>query len=161
MAPSSPTTTATRRAAELAEAHLAGLADRPVGGTGGRDAVLAALDGPLPERGADPVAVVERLADAIGPAAVASPGGRYFGFVTGGVLPAALGADWLVSAWDQNSFSRLGSAAGSAVEEVAERWVLDALGLPRTAAVGFVTGATTGNLVGLVAGRHAVLRRCG
>jgi glutamate/tyrosine decarboxylase-like PLP-dependent enzyme len=146
------------RAFELAQDHLEGLDARPVGGD---PSSLAGLDRPLPERGEDPVAVVERLAAAIGPAAVASPGGRYFGFVTGGVLPAALAADWLVSTWDQNAGLRATSPAAAALEDVAERWVLEALGLPDTAAVGFTTGATMGNFVGVVAGRHAVLARSG
>jgi glutamate/tyrosine decarboxylase-like PLP-dependent enzyme len=150
-----------RRAAELAEAHLAGLGDAPAGGVGGYDAVAAALDGPLPDRGEDPVAVIERLAAVVGPATVASPGPRYFGFVTGGALPAALAADWLVSAWDQNGFSRLSSPAAAAVEAVAARWVLEALGLPDTFGVGFTTGATAANVVGVAAARHAVLRRAG
>jgi glutamate/tyrosine decarboxylase-like PLP-dependent enzyme len=153
--------TALRRAAELAEEHLASLADRPVGGTTGYEDVVAALDEPLPERGDDPVAVIERLAAVAGPATVASPGPRYFGFVTGGVLPAALAADWLASAWDQNTFTRVSSPAAAAIEAVAERWVLEALRLPADAAVGFTTGATMGNFTCLAAARHAVLARAG
>jgi len=150
-----------RRAAELAEQHLASIGDRPVGGTTGYEDVVAALDEPLPEHGEDPVAVIERLAAVAGPATVASPGPRYFGFVTGGVLPAALAADWLTSAWDQNTFTRVSSPGGAAIEAVAERWVLEALGLPRHAAVGFTTGATMGNFTCLAAARHAVLARAG
>jgi glutamate/tyrosine decarboxylase-like PLP-dependent enzyme len=153
--------TALRKAAELAEEHLAGIADRRVGAALSYEDVVAALDGPLPEHGEDPVAVIEQLAATAGPATVASPGPRYFGFVTGGALPAALAADWLVSAWDQNAFSRVSSPAAAAVEAVVERWVLDALGLPREAAVGVTTGATTANFVGLAAARHAVLERAG
>jgi glutamate/tyrosine decarboxylase-like PLP-dependent enzyme len=150
-----------RRAAELAEEHLAGLAERHVGALATYEETLAALDEPLPEAGADPEAVVERLAAVAGPATVASPGPRYFGFVTGGALPAALAADWLASAWDQNAFSRMASPAAAAVEAVAERWVLEALGLPAAAAVGFTTGATMANFTGLAAARHAVLARVG
>ena len=152
---------ALRRAAELAEEHLAGLDDRPVAATTGYEDVVTALDEPLPDRGEDPVAVLERLAAVAGPATVASPGPRYFGFVTGGALPAALGADWLASAWDQNSFSRVSSPASAAIESVAERWVLEALGLPAGAAVGFTTGATMGNFTCLAAARNAVLARVG
>ena len=150
-----------RRAAELAEEHLATLGDRPVGAAIGYEDVVAALDEPLPERGEDPVAVLERLAAVAGPGTVANPGPRYFGFVTGGALPAALGADWLTSAWDQNAFSRVSSPAAAAVEAVAERWVLEVLGLPAGAAVGFTTGATMGNFTCLAAARHAVLARAG
>jgi glutamate/tyrosine decarboxylase-like PLP-dependent enzyme len=150
-----------RRAAELAEEHLASIADRPVGGSTGYEDVVAALDEPLPEHGEDPVAVIERLAAVAGPATVASPGPRYFGFVTGGVLPAALAADWLTTAWDQNAFTRVSSPGAAAIEAVAERWVLEALGLPADAAVGFTTGATMGNFTCLAAARHTVLAREG
>ncbi|MGH2946859.1 MAG: pyridoxal phosphate-dependent decarboxylase family protein [Solirubrobacteraceae bacterium] len=150
-----------RRAAQIAEEHLGGLGERRVGADIGYEDVLAALDAPLPEEGEDAVAVIEELAAVAGPGTVASPGPRYFGFVTGGALPAALAADWLVSTWDQNGFGRTSSPAAAAIEATAERWVLEALDLPRDAAVGFVTGATAGNLVGLLAARHRVLAREG
>jgi glutamate/tyrosine decarboxylase-like PLP-dependent enzyme len=150
-----------RRAAELAEQHLSTLDARPVGGATGYEDVVAALDGPLPERGEDPVAVVEHLAAVAGPATVASPGPRYFGFVTGGVLPAAFGADWLATAWDQNAFSRVSSPAAAAIEAVTERWALEALRLPASAGVGFTTGATMANFACVAAARHAVLARAG
>ena len=150
-----------RRAAELAEEHLATLRDRPVRADVSYEDVVAALDEPLPEQGEDDVAVLEHLVAAAGPGVVANPGPRYFGFVTGGALPAALGADWLTSAWDQNAFSRVSSPAAAAIEAVAERWVLEALGLPRTAAVGFATGATTSNFTCIAAARHALLERAG
>ena len=153
--------TALRRAAALAEDHLEGLAGRGVGALTSYEDVLAALDEPLPEQGEDATKVVERLAQVLGPATVASPGPRYFGFVTGGALPAALGADWLASAWDQNGFTRTSSPAAAAVETAAERWVLEALGLPLDAAVGFTTGATMGNFTGIAAARHALLERAG
>ena len=150
-----------RRAAELAEEHLATLRDRPVRAHASYEDVVAALDEPLPEQGEDDVAVLEHLVAAAGPGVVANPGPRYFGFVTGGALPAALGADWLTSAWDQNAFSRVSSPAAAAIEAVAERWVLEALDLPRTAAVGFATGATTSNFTCIAAARHALLERAG
>ena len=95
------------------------------------------------------------------PATVASNGGRYFGYVIGGSLPAALAAHWLASAWDQNAVFRTTSPAASFVEEVALRWVLEALGLPADWRGGFVTGTTMGHLAGLAAARHAVLARAG
>src|SRR3954453_922373 len=152
---------ALRRAAELAEEHLAGLAERRVGAALSYEDAVAALDEPLPEHGDDPVAVIEKLSAGVAPAPVASPGPRYFGFVTGGALPAALAADWLVSAWDQNSFSRVSSPAAAAVEATVERWVLEAMGLPLDAAVGVTTGATTANFTCIAAARHAVLERAG
>jgi glutamate/tyrosine decarboxylase-like PLP-dependent enzyme len=152
---------AIRRAVELAEEHLATLGERPVRAHATYEDVVAALDEPLPEHGEDPVAVVERLAAAVGPGVVASPGPRYFGFVTGGALPAALAAEWLASAWDQNAFSRVSSPGAAALEAVTERWVLEALGLPNDAAVGFATGATISNFTCLAAARHALLAREG
>jgi glutamate/tyrosine decarboxylase-like PLP-dependent enzyme len=150
-----------RRTAELAEQHVDGLPERRVGAATSYEDAVAALDEPLPERGEDPVAVIERLAAVAGPATVASPGPRYFGFVTGGALPAALAADWLASAWDQNGFTRVSSPAAAAVEAVAERWVLEALGLPADAAVGFATGATMANFTGVLAARRTLLARAG
>ena len=150
-----------RRTAELAEEYLDGIGDRRVGALTGYEEALAGLDRPLPEQGAEPEAVIEELAASVGPATVASAGPRYFGFVTGGSLPAALAADWLVSSWDQNVFSRTTSPAGAAVDAVTERWVLEALGLPVDAAVGFATGTTTGNLVGIVAARNRLLADAG
>ena len=85
-------------------------------------------------------------------------GPRYFGFVIGGHLPAALAADWLTSAWDQNAGLYVSPPASSVVEEVAAGWLLEILGLPRTASVGFTTGCTMANFTALAAARHAVLR---
>jgi glutamate/tyrosine decarboxylase-like PLP-dependent enzyme len=150
-----------RRAVELAEEHLATLRDRPVRAHATYQDVVAALDEPLPEHGEDDVAVLEQLVRVAGPGTVANPGPRYFGFVTGGALPAALAADWLTSAWDQNAFSRVSSPAAAAIEAVTERWVLEALGLPSGAAVGFATGATTSNFTCIAAARHALLERQG
>ena len=149
------------RTAELAREYLEGAGERHVGATTTYEDAFAALDSPLPEAGEEPEAVIEDLAATLGPATVANAGPRYFGFVVGGSLPAALASDWLVSAWDQTAFSRVSSPAGSAVDAVAERWVLEALDLPRDAAVGFVTGATAGNFVGILAARNRMLARAG
>jgi glutamate/tyrosine decarboxylase-like PLP-dependent enzyme len=148
------------RTAQIAEEHLAGLPDRRVGASLTYEDVLAMVDGPLPETGEDADAVLEAVA-ALEPGMVATAGPRYFGFVTGGVLPAALAADWLVSTWDGPHFGRVPSPAGAAVEDVAARWLVEALRLPAQARVGFVTGATVANLVGLAAARHRVLASAG
>jgi glutamate/tyrosine decarboxylase-like PLP-dependent enzyme len=87
--------------------------------------------------------------------------GRFFGWVIGGTLPAALGADWLVSAWDQNTGLRYATPAAAAIEEVAGGWLVDLLGLPSGASVGFVTGATMANFTGLASARHSVLAGAG
>ena len=92
---------------------------------------------------------------------VASPGGRYFGFVTGGVLPAALAADWLASAWDQNAFSAVSSPALAAIEAVAADWIKDLFGLPSGAGVGFTTGAQMANVTALAVARQVMLARAG
>ena len=90
---------------------------------------------------------------------MAMPSGRFFGWVIGGTLPAALGADWLVSAWDQNGGMRAATPAAAAAEEAAGGWLLELLGLPPTADVGFVTGATMANFTGLAAARYQVLTK--
>src|SRR5215211_1544146 len=107
------------------------------------------LRAPLPDEGEDPVAVVEALAAAAAPGLVASPGPRYFGFVTGATLPAALGADWLTSAWDQNAALHSMSPAAAAAEQTVGRWVLELLGLPADAGFGLVTGAQMANVSAL------------
>src|SRR3954451_21381849 len=99
-----------RRTADLAADHLHGLAERRAGASAGVTELVAALgDAPLPASGVAPEVVIEELARTVEPGLVASPGGRYFGFVTGGALPAALAADWLAAAWDQNAFSAVSS----------------------------------------------------
>ncbi|CAM5390904.1 aspartate aminotransferase family protein [Streptomyces tanashiensis] len=108
-----------------------------------------------------PADVVDLLATACEPGLTAFPSGRFYGFVVGGTEPAALAADWLVSAWDQNCVMRTVSPAYAAAEEIAGAWLLDLLGLPRESSVGFTTGATMANFTCLAAGRDTVLRRTG
>ncbi|GMA32850.1 pyridoxal phosphate-dependent decarboxylase family protein [Litorihabitans aurantiacus] len=148
-------------AATAAHAWLASLDTRPVNATHDVDQVEAALARPFPQQGADPADVVRELVAAATPGLVATPSGRYFGWVRGGVLDSALAADWLTAAWDQNASLLAGSPAGAAVERVATTWLLDALHLPPTAAVGFVTGGQMANFTCLAAARHAVLARAG
>jgi glutamate/tyrosine decarboxylase-like PLP-dependent enzyme len=151
-----------RHVAERSIDYLDGVAERAVGRPIAADRLRAGLaDGPLPAHGEDPRGVVDALIAGADPGLVASAGPRYFGFVVGGSLPAALAADWLTSAWDQNAFSYISSPAASVVEEIAGRWVREVLGLPAEASAGFTTGATTSNMVGLAAARHAVLARAG
>jgi glutamate/tyrosine decarboxylase-like PLP-dependent enzyme len=150
-----------RRTTEIAVRHLAELRARPVGATASQATLRAALGGPLPAEGLPAEEVVEQLASAAAPGLVASPGPRYFGFVTGGALPAALAADWLTAAWDQNAFTAVASPAAGAVEAVAAEWLLELLGLPERAGVGLVTGAQMANVACLAAARHAVLARVG
>jgi glutamate/tyrosine decarboxylase-like PLP-dependent enzyme len=152
---------AMRRAAELGLEFLAGLDERHVAALEDDVTLAARLGGPLPDGGADPERVVEEMAAAFETGLVASAGPRYFGFVIGGQLPAAAAADWLTGAWSQNAALHALSPAGAAAEVVAGAWMLELLGLPSDASVGFPTGAGLGNAVGLAAGRHAVLAMAG
>jgi len=122
---------------------------------------LGQLGGPLPEESTSPHQIVDLLDRIAAPATVGLGGGRYFGFVNGGVLPAALAADWMASSWGQNVSLRVMSPAGVALEDIALQWVVEALGLPERCGGALVTGATTANLLGLAAARHALLERAG
>lgn len=148
-------------AARHACAFLDGLPDRPVGALASPEALRQALGGPLPDRPSDPSPVIDQFVNAADPGIVASAGPRYFGFVTGGTLPAALAADWIVSAWDQNAGLAACSPASAVVEEITTRWIAELLGLPEGLSGAFVTGATMANFTALAAARHEVLRRSG
>ena len=122
---------------------------------------LAGLGGPLPEHPSDPLDVIALLDDVGSPATVINTAGRYFGFVNGGSLPAALAADWLASAWDQNAGLAVCSPTAAALEETVVRWISGLLRLPGGTGGGLVTGASMANFCGLAAARHALLRRQG
>jgi glutamate/tyrosine decarboxylase-like PLP-dependent enzyme len=149
------------RAAELAKDYLASLSERRVAPAVDLHALRAAMGGPLPEDGDDPSDVIARLARAAEPGLVATAGPRYFGFVVGASHPAAVAADWLTSAWDQNAGLYALSPAAAVVEEVAGDWLVDLLGLPAGTSCGFTTGATMANFTCLAAARHGVLRSAG
>ena len=150
-----------RRTADLAADFLDSLDDRPVFPRVSAEELRRSLGGPLPQEPTDPREVVEALAAASDPGIVAMPSGRYFGFVIGGGLPAALAADWLTSAWDQNAGLYVGGPAASVVEEVVRDWVCDLLGLPPDASIGLVTGTQMGSVTALAAARFRVLERVG
>ena len=150
-----------RDACARALAYLAGLADRPVAPAAADVAALGQLDFALPGAGLDAAAVLALLDEAGSPATVASGGPRYFGFVTGGALPVAQAAAWLITAWDQNAALSVMSPAASMLTGVALRWVTESLGLPTGTGGGFVTGATMANATCLAAARDAVLSRHG
>jgi glutamate/tyrosine decarboxylase-like PLP-dependent enzyme len=150
-----------RRAADLALEFLDTIEARHVGATASHAELLAALGGPLPAHGEDASGVVERLAAAADAGLVAISGPRYFGFVIGGSLPAALAADWLTSAWDQNAGVYAAGPAASVVEEVAGGWLIDLLGLPAGSGFGLTTGCQMAHFTCLAAARHAVLGRVG
>jgi len=147
--------------AARAARYLADIGTRRVAPHAADVSRLDALGGPLPEYPVDPTAVIALLDEVGSPATVTSAGGRYFGFVTGGALPAALAANWLAGAWDQNTALRVMSPVAAVVEEIALEWLRDLLGMPATTGVGFVTGATMANFTCLAAARHALLERAG
>src|SRR4051794_12600509 len=147
----------------LAHTHrwLASVPGRRVPATGTAWDVATRLGADLPAHGPPAAEVVDRLAAAVEPGLMANASGRFFGWVMGSSLPTALAADWLVSAWDQNAGMRDATPGVVGVEEVAATWLLQLLGLPADAAVGFTTGATMANLTCLAAARDQVLRRAG
>ena len=123
--------------------------------------MFGAFDGPTPETGGDPEAIIEELATLATPGIRASTGPRFYGWVIGQSHPTGVAADWLTAAWGQNGGNLLAAPAASAVEAVAATWLLDLLGLPAEASVGLVTGATVANFVCLAAARNEVLRQVG
>ncbi len=150
-----------RRTTEIAIEFLSSLDERPVHATATRDELLAALGGPLPRDGQAPTDVIEHLARAADAGTVGIAGPRYFGFVIGGSLPAALAADWLTSTWDQNAGIFATGPAASVVEEVVGSWLVDLFGLPAGTSVGLTTGCQMAHVTCLAAARHAVLGRVG
>ena len=149
------------RTAELAVMYLEELDDRPVFPQLSSDELRSRIEDELPEEPTDPGVVVDDLVAAVEPGLVASPGGRYFGFVTGGAVPASLAADWLATTWDQNSFSYVSSPAASVVEDITAGWIKELLRLPLQASVAFVTGCQMAHVTSLAAARLEVLRRVG
>jgi glutamate/tyrosine decarboxylase-like PLP-dependent enzyme len=143
--------------AKRAASYLAGIAERNVAPTPDALSRLEGFRQPLPDAGVEPAQVISQLDETGSPATVTTTGGRYFGFVNGGTLPAALAANWLAGAWDQNGALVVMSPVAAALEEVALGWLLDVLGLPGGAGCGFVSGATMANFTCLAAARHALL----
>jgi glutamate/tyrosine decarboxylase-like PLP-dependent enzyme len=150
-----------KEAAERGMRYAERIRERRVSPSPEAIAALKAFDEPFPDSPTPPEDIICQLDELGSPATVASTGSRYFGFVTGGILPAAMAASWLMSAWDQNGGLRIGSPIGAKLEDVALAWLVDALGLPKETAVGFVTGATMANFTGLAAARHYLLARKG
>ena len=139
--------------------YLAGIRGRRVAPRPEEIARLEALGGPLPQSPSDPADTLALLDEIGSPATVATTGGRYFGFVIGGTLPAALAVNWLAGAWDQNAGLWVVSPVAARIEEIVLGWILDLLGLPVTCGGGFVTGTTMANFTSLAAGRTALLKR--
>jgi glutamate/tyrosine decarboxylase-like PLP-dependent enzyme len=150
-----------KRAARAAEEYLEGVDARSVAPTSAAVAALSALRGPLPPGPTGAETVLHLLHEYGSPATVAKNNGRFFGFVNGGCLPAALAASWMVSAWDQNAAFFVQSPASITLEEVALEWARQLLGLPEGTGGAVVTGATMANFSCLAAARHALLARAG
>jgi len=149
------------RAVAIARQYIASRRDRPVWPSTTLDDLRQALGAPLADGPTEPLTVVDQLARAAEPGLVTTTGPRYFGFVTGGALPATVAADWLAAAWDQNAGLYVMSPAGAVAEEVAGRWVAELLGLPENVSIAFTTGCHMANFTALAAARHEVLRRAG
>jgi len=148
-------------AAERARRYVRAAAQRRVAPSEAALAALAMLHEPFPSLPSDPSEVISKLDELGSPATVTTTGGRYFGFVNGGMLPAALAANWLAGAWNQNAALRVMSPVAAELEDVVIRWVCEALGLPANAAGGLVTCATMANFTALATARHTLLAREG
>ena len=148
-------------AAACAARYLREIQQRPVAPSAQAVAALAAFREPMPEASSDPAQVLNFLDQFGSPATTGMAGPRFFGFVMGGSLPAALAANWLAAAWDQNPGFHIASPVAAELEEVTLAWLLDVLGLPAGCAGGFVTGATMANFTALAAARSSVLRAVG
>jgi glutamate/tyrosine decarboxylase-like PLP-dependent enzyme len=148
-------------AADRAAKYLSSLGTRPVFPSRTTLSRLGELGGKLPDAPSNPEKVLELLDEIGSPATVASAGGRYFGFVVGGSLPAAVVANWLAAAWDQNAMSSVSSPVAAKVEEIVISWLLELLHLPGDCAGALVTGAMMANFTALAAARHSVLKKHG
>ena len=149
------------RTAELAADFVDSLETRRVFPATSVEELGAALGGALPDHGADPREVIEQLTRDVDAGVVASAGARYFGFVIGGAVPAALAADWLTSTWDQCAGMGVLGPSALVAEEVAGNWLKELFGLPAEASFAFTTGCQTAHVTALAAARHAVLERAG
>ena len=147
--------------ADYAARFLGSLDERPVRPSASINELRAAFGGPLPEQGTDPAEVVAALIEAAEPGIMAIPSGRFFGFVIGGTLPAALAADWLTSTWDQNAAQIGPTPSAGVVEEVVGDWLRELLGVPQHASAAFVTGCQMAHVTALAAARHHVLAAAG
>jgi glutamate/tyrosine decarboxylase-like PLP-dependent enzyme len=150
-----------RSTAEIAAQYLASLPERPVGPAVSLEELRSTLRVGLEERPKPAPQVIEELVAAADPGLVGTQSPRYFGFVIGGALDAAIAADWLTSVWDQNAAGYPGGPAAAVAEEVACQWLVDILGLPDDAGVGLTTGCQMAHFTCLAAARHRVLANVG
>jgi glutamate/tyrosine decarboxylase-like PLP-dependent enzyme len=142
-----------------ASAWIDGLDERPVAARATPQDLAAAFRGPLPETGSRPEEVIAWLTQHANDGMLGSAGGRFFAWVIGGAVEAALAADWIVATWDQNAALYACGPAASVIEDVAGEWIKELLDLPRAASFAFTTGCQMAHMTALAAARHAVLRR--
>jgi glutamate/tyrosine decarboxylase-like PLP-dependent enzyme len=150
-----------RATLEHALAYLERLDRSPVDATATTAELRERLCRPLPDGASDPREVIARLVSAVEGGLTGSAGGRFFAWVIGGAVPAALAADWLTSTWDQNAGMYAAAPAAAVVEEACGQWLLELLGLPRTCSFALVTGCQMAHVTCLAAARNAVLARRG
>jgi glutamate/tyrosine decarboxylase-like PLP-dependent enzyme len=150
-----------RQAADHAADFVETLETRPIRAEADVEELTSVLGGRLPEGPTDPGAVIASLVENVEPGLCATPSGRFFGFVIGGGVPAAIAADMLTSAWDQNAGLYVAGPAAAVVEEVCREWLAELLGLPQHVSVAFVTGTQMAHVTALAAARHHVLDRAG
>jgi glutamate/tyrosine decarboxylase-like PLP-dependent enzyme len=150
-----------RDAASRSIKYLESLSERRVSPSADAVAALSAFDVDLPEAGVDPRAMLAQLDDLGSPATMAMAGPRFFGFVIGGATPASVAAGWLATAWDQNAGLYKATPGVAILEDVALKWLVDVLHLPKGVAGGFVTGTTVAHITALATARHAVLAKVG
>jgi glutamate/tyrosine decarboxylase-like PLP-dependent enzyme len=148
-------------AAEHAASYLESIGERPVQARLEPSAARQALNGALDDRSVDPGVVLDELVAEAEPGITAMGSPRYFGFVIGGALPAALAADWMASAWDQNAGLASPTPAAAAIEEIAGEWLVELLGVRPGSSFAFVTGCQMAHVTALAAARHRVLARAG
>jgi glutamate/tyrosine decarboxylase-like PLP-dependent enzyme len=149
------------KAKEYALHYIQNVDSRNVAPTNQALANLSYFKEEFPFNGSEPTEILKLLHEYGSPATVAQTGGRYFGFVNGGAIPAALAAKWISDVWDQNAALNVMSPIASTLEEVCEKWIVELLGLPKETAAGFVGGGSTATLCGLAAARNSLLKRSG
>ncbi len=156
-----PENDALRLTADYAAQFLASLDERPIRASASVEELREALGGPLPDEPSNAEQVLADLIADAEPGIVGIPSGRFFGFVIGGALPAALAADWLTSLWDQNAGLVAAGPSAAVVEEVSIEWLRELLALPAGVSAGFVTGCQMAHMTALAAARHRVLEDAG
>src|SRR3954451_13065327 len=141
--------------------YLEDLPDRRVAPTPEQIAMLARVEGPLPEMPQDSMEILLLLDDIASPGTVATNAGRYFGFVNGAAVPVCVAVQWLAAAWDQNAALRTMSPVVAVLEDIVLAWLIELFQLPSGCGGSLVTGATMANFSGLAAARHRLLANAG